>query len=101
MLHDSDHEHWVSAASVWEIAIKSTIRKLILSLPLRDLQKAIIAAGFQVLDVTMQHAAAIPEIDLPHNDPFDRLLLAQCEVETLRLVTADQALAQVPSVIAV
>jgi len=101
LLHDPDHEHWVSAASVWEIAIKSAIRKLTLSLPLRDLQKVIIAAGFQVLDVTMQHAATVPEIDLPHNDPFDRLLLAQCEVETLRLMTADQALAHVPSVIAV
>jgi PIN domain nuclease of toxin-antitoxin system len=101
LLRDPDHEHWVSAASVWEIAIKSTIRKLTLSVPLRDLQKLIIAAGFQVLDVTMQHAAATPDVDLPHNDPFDRLLLAQCEVETLRLMTADQALAYLPSVISV
>jgi PIN domain nuclease of toxin-antitoxin system len=68
---------------------------------LRDLERAIPAAGFQVLDVTIQHAAATHEINLEHNDPFDRLLLAQCEVETLRLVTADQMLAGIPSVIAV
>jgi PIN domain nuclease of toxin-antitoxin system len=41
------------------------------------------------------------KIKLAHNDPFDRLLLAQCEVETLRLVTADQTLAKLPAVIAV
>jgi len=101
LLRDPDHEHWVSAASVWEIAIKSSIRKLTLSQPLHELEKGILAAGFQVLNVTIQHAAATPAISLPHNDPFDRLLLAQCEVETLRLVTADQALVSIPAVIAV
>jgi len=101
LLRDPTHEHWVSAASVWEIAIKSSLRQLSLSRPLAELEKGILAAGFQVLNITIQHAAAVPEIDLPHNDPFDRLLLAQCEVETLRLVTADQALTNIPAVIAV
>lgn len=101
LLRDSEHEHWVSAASVWEIAIKASIRKLTLSRPLSDLEKGIAAAGFRVLDISIRHAAAVPEIKLPHNDPFDRLLLAQCEVETLRLVTADQALIAVRGVIGV
>jgi PIN domain nuclease of toxin-antitoxin system len=101
LLLDPEHEHWVSVASVWEIAIKASIRKLTLSRPLRDLEKGILAAGFRVLDISIRHAAAVSEIELPHNDPFDRLLLAQCEVETLRLVSADEALAKIPSVIAV
>ena len=101
LLRDPMHDHWVSAASVWEIAIKTSIKKLTLSRPLRDLEKGIHAAGFQVLDITIQHAAAVPDIDLPHNDPFDRLLLAQCEVETLRLVTADKTLTEYNGVIAV
>lgn len=101
LLRDPEHEHWISAASVWEIAIKSSIRKLALSLPLRDLEKGILAAGFRVLDISVRHAAAVADLKLPHSDPFDRLLLAQCEVETLRLVTADQALAGIPGVIAV
>ena len=92
LLRDPMHEHWVSAASVWEIAIKSSIGKLTLVKPLRELEKGIVAAGFEVLDVTIQHAAAIMDVELSHNDPFDRLLLAQCEVETLRLVTADRVL---------
>lgn len=91
----------MSAASVWEIAIKASLKKLTLSRPLRDREKGILAAGFQVLDITIAHAAAVPEISTQHNDPFDRLLLAQCEVETLRLVTADHALAKIPGVIAV
>jgi PIN domain nuclease of toxin-antitoxin system len=101
LLLDSEHEHWVSAASVWEIAIKASVRKLTLSRPLRDLEKGILDAGFRVLDISIRHAAAVAEIELPHNDPFDRLLLAQCEVETLRLVSSDQALARVAAVISV
>lgn len=101
LLRDPMHEHWASAASVWEIAIKSSIGKLALSRPLQDLEKGIISAGFQVLDITMQHASATAQIQLPHNDPFDRLLLAQCEIETLRLMTADKTLAGYSGVIAV
>jgi len=101
LLLDSEHEHWISAASVWEIAIKASTGKLTLSRPLRDLEKGILAAGFHVLDVSIRHAAAVAEIELSHNDPFDRLLLAQCEVETFRLVSADQALARIPVVISV
>ena len=101
LLLDPEHEHWVSAASVWEIAIKASIRKLTLSRPLGDLEKGILAAGFRVLDISIRHAVAVSEIELHHNDPFDRMLLAQCEVETLRLVSADHALARVPPVIPV
>lgn len=101
LLLDAEHEHWVSAASVWEIAVKASIRKLTLSRPLGDLEKGIVAAGFRVLDISIRHAIAVSEVDLHHNDPFDRMLLAQCEVETLRLVSADHALARIPAVIPV
>lgn len=101
LLQDPENEHWVSAASIWEIAIKASIRKLTLSRPLREIEKGIQAAGFHVLDVTIRHAAAVPDVKLIHSDPFDRLLLAQCEVETLRLLTADKGLAEQPAVIAV
>jgi len=101
LLRDAEHEHWVSAASVWEIAIKASLRKLTLSRPLVEIEKAILAAGFRVLDVSVRHAAAVSEIELPHNDPFDRLLLAQCEVETLRLLSADSTLARIPAVVPV
>lgn len=57
-------------------------------------------AGLCMLDVTIRHAAAVERIRAPHADPFDRLLLAQCEVETMRLMTADKVLARLPVAIA-
>ena len=100
LLQDGAHEHWVSAASVWEIAIKAAIRKLKLARPLGEIERGILDAGFQVLDVKIRHAAALAGVAAPR-DPFDRLLLAQCEIETLRLLTADRTLAQLPGVIAI
>jgi PIN domain nuclease of toxin-antitoxin system len=68
--------------------------------PLALLGEAIEAAGFRTLDVKVRHAAAIERVAVPHADPFDRLLLAQCEVETLRLLTADTVLAKLPVAVA-
>lgn len=101
LLRDPDHEHWVSIASIWEIVIKASLHKINLARPLAELEKGILAAGFQLLNINIRHAVAVPDIVLPHNDPFDRLLLAQCEVETLRLVSADKTLAGIPAVLSV
>lgn len=100
VLADADNECWVSSASVWEIAIKSVLGKYKLGQPLVRMEMAIEAAGFRTLGVTMRHAAAIEQVVVPHADPFDRLLLAQCEVETLRLLTADKVLARLPVALA-
>jgi PIN domain nuclease of toxin-antitoxin system len=100
VLEDADNECWVSSASVWEIAIKIMLGKYELAQPLARLAEAIEDAGFRTLDVTVRHAAAIERAAVPHSDPFDRLLLAQCEVETLRLLTADTVLTKLPVAIA-
>jgi PIN domain nuclease of toxin-antitoxin system len=96
VLEDPENECWVSSASVWEIAIKAMLGKFRLGQPLAVLEDAIERAGFQTLDVTVRHATAIERVEVTHGDPFDRLLLAQCEVETLRLLTADKLLARLP-----
>ncbi len=96
LLADPANDCWVSSASVWEIAIKVRLGKYALGVPLAAIEVAIEEAGFRKLDVTMRHAAAVEIIDSPHADPFDRLLLAQCEVETLRLLTADERLGALP-----
>jgi len=92
VLADPDNECWVSSASLWEIAIKSALGKFELGQPLAAIENAAISAGFRTLDITWRHAAAVHDVALRHGDPFDRLLLAQCEVETLRLLTADKVL---------
>jgi len=96
LLGDAGNECWASSASVWEIAIKSALGKIRGDFSLDQLEQAIEDAGLLPLDVTMRHATAIAKVTVPHGDPFDRLLVAQCEVETLRLLTADEVLARLP-----
>ena len=82
---------YVSAASIWEIAIKSRLGKI--EGNAHEFAAAIEPSGFQALSVTAAHAAAVAKLPLHHADPFDRLLLAQAFTEPLRLITADRALA--------
>jgi len=82
----------VSAASVWEIAIKMRLGKI--RVDLEALVAAIETSGFVELPVRAAHAAGVAHLPLHHTDPFDRLLIAQALHEPLRLLTADAALAQ-------
>jgi PIN domain nuclease of toxin-antitoxin system len=82
---------YVSAASIWEIAIKLQLGKI--DGDPEALAAAIEASGFQELSVSAVHAAAVAKLPMHYTDPFDRLLLAQAFTEPLRLVTADRALA--------
>jgi len=83
---------YVSAASIWEIAIKSRLGKI--AADPDALVAAIEASGFRQLPVTASHAAGVARLPPHHNDPFDRLLLAQAVTEPLRLLTADALLAK-------
>ena len=82
----------VSAVSAWEIALKSRSGRLVLREPLHrwmpgDLERN----GFVMLDVTVEHAVAVASLPDHHDDPFDRLLIAQARQEGLTMVTADPA----------
>ncbi|MBK6853744.1 MAG: type II toxin-antitoxin system VapC family toxin [Burkholderiales bacterium] len=81
---------YVSAASLWEVAIKSALGKLPID-PVR-LQQQLTLAGFESLSVTWSHAAAVHSLPHHHRDPFDRLLIAQAMTEPLHLLTRDAAL---------
>lgn len=84
-------EVFVSAASIWEIAIKNSIGKI--DVDPRAVHEAVELAGFQHLHVTGLHAAAVSQLPPVHKDPFDRLLIAQAQAEPLQLVTNDAQLA--------
>jgi PIN domain nuclease of toxin-antitoxin system len=90
---------YVSAASIWEIAIKSQLGKI--DGDPEALAEAIEASGFQQLPVSATHAAAVAKLPIHHSDPFDRLLLAQAFSEPLRFVTTDRALAAYGGVVEV
>lgn len=83
---------YVSAASAWELAIKSRLEKFRLRERVQDwMPRAIDEGGFLVLDVTLDHAVAVADLPLHHADPFDRLLIAQAQIEALTIVTSDTA----------
>jgi PIN domain nuclease of toxin-antitoxin system len=86
VIADPRSEPLVSAASVWEIAIKRSLGKL--AAP-DDLPQILVEDGFGWLPVTAPHAWKVRDLPMRHRDPFDRLLVAQALVESLPIVTAD------------
>ena len=86
----SAEDVFVSAASIWEAAVKVAIGKLD-AVP-DDLVAGIGASGFAELPVSARHAARVVTLPQHHRDPFDRLLVAQAIHEPLHLLTADAAL---------
>ena len=87
---------FASAASLWEIAIKTRLGKLDPGGALEHLPGNLEALGLSFLVVDQHHAVASVEPEPSTRDPFDRMLLSQCHVGGLRLVTRDRALAAHP-----
>ena len=80
----------VSAASYWEVAIKVSLNKLDLGEPYSDfMHREITRNNFEILPITLDHAAVITTLPFHHRDPFDRMLIAQSMWEQLPLVSRD------------
>jgi PIN domain nuclease of toxin-antitoxin system len=96
LLESADSEIHVSAVSLWEIAIKTRLGKLDPLLRIQEIPEYVTSLGFHLLPLSPRHAieelAKIPET----RDPFDQMLLAQCQAEGLRLVTTDGRLRDHP-----
>lgn len=84
---DPNNTVFVSAVTAWEIAIKKAIGKL--KAP-GNYEEGLKRYRFTPLDITATHALAVEHLPTHHNDPFDRLLIAQAQLEKLTLVTRDQ-----------
>jgi PIN domain nuclease of toxin-antitoxin system len=94
LIEDRSNELFFSAASIWEVGIKSAMGKASFRFDPAVLRRALLDADYQELAMTGQHgiaAAALPPI---HNDPFDRMLIGQALTEGFVLVTKDQAIAK-------
>jgi PIN domain nuclease of toxin-antitoxin system len=98
LVRSEENEKIVSAASLWEMAIKHHLGKLALDVPIDALTDVFRSLKFSLLSVDHYHAVERLNELPPTRDPFDRLLLAQCQVEGMRLVTLDRALASHPLV---
>ena len=86
-----DNELLLSAASVWEMAIKARLGRLALPGTVREYVAEKAAGGITILPIEWTHAAAVENLPLHHRDPFDRLIVAQALAENLSLVSADHA----------
>lgn len=84
---DGNNIVFVSAATAWEISIKKAIGKL--KIPNGDYLQELKLHRFTPLAITTEHALAVENLPPHHKDPFDRMLVAQAQIEKLRLVTRD------------
>ena len=84
---------YFSAASIWEIAIKTALGKIDFGYAPEDIAQAARDTGFIELAISAAHGARVAHFPLHHRDPFDRLLVAQAVLMPAQLITADAALA--------
>jgi PIN domain nuclease of toxin-antitoxin system len=96
LIDDPDNELLFSAASLWEIAIKSALGRPNFRVDAPLLRRNLLDNGYGELAVTGEHAVAVTSLQPLHNDPFDRILVAQSIVEGIALLTSDPLVAQYP-----
>jgi PIN domain nuclease of toxin-antitoxin system len=88
---DPRNECWLSLASCWEMAIKTSLGKLELGSPIaRFIAEQLSANGFRALEIDLDDIAHVASLPFHHRDPFDRLLVAQALGRGLRIVSADR-----------
>ena len=90
LIADGNNEIFLSAASAWEIAIKTARgRQTLPEDPTRYISNRMSLHGFQALPVQIHHAVQVYKLPMHHADPFDRLLIVQSQVESMPLISVD------------
>lgn len=85
---------WISAASIWEIAIKSALGRGDMPITSQDALRYFEESGYRLLPIEAEHAVQVETLPAHHQDPFDRILIAQALVEPMRLMTHDPVVAR-------
>ena len=96
LLGDPENELLFSAASMWEITIKSGLGREDFQVNARLLRRGLLDNDYEELPIRSEHALAIDALPPIHRDPFDRILIAQATIEGIELLTADQVIARYP-----
>lgn len=93
IIEDRGNSLVFSAASIWEVAIKSGLGRDDFVADARVLRRAMLEAGYQELPISGAHTAAVADLPPLHKDPFDRLLVAQARLEGITMLTSDATVA--------
>ena len=101
LIDDDETEMLYSAASIWEVAIKSGLGRADFDVDPGILRRGLLENGYTELPVTGAHAAAVDLLPPIHADPFDRILVAQARIEGVILLTADRIVGRYPGSIRV
>jgi PIN domain nuclease of toxin-antitoxin system len=86
-----------SPASLWEVVIKHGLGRSDFRVDPRHLRRGLLDAGYREIPITSEHVLSVSALPNLHKDPFDRILIAQAEVEGAMLLTCDDQIAQYPS----
>jgi PIN domain nuclease of toxin-antitoxin system len=97
LIGNLENELLASTASLWEIAIKSALKRANFPVDAALFRRNLLNNGYRELAVTGEHAIAVTNLPPVHKDPFDRMLLAQSIVEGIMLLTADPVVARYPA----
>ena len=103
LIEGTENEKFVSAASIWETAIKVSIGKMSLMAPFDDIfPRQLEINGFDLLPVKIEHSSIVATLPFHHRDPFDRMLIAQARHEGFTFVSRDRHVAPygVPHIVA-
>jgi len=96
LIENMDNILYFSPASLWEVSIKNAQNKPAFQVNARVMRSRLLDCGYQELVINGLHAVATGDLPSLHKDPFDRLLLAQSQVDGIHLLTCDAQLAQYP-----
>lgn len=99
-IEDQENEVLFSAASIWEIAIKTQLRRFPSAVAPEEIAEAANATGFEELPIRSAAAAHVAKLPMHHRDPFDRILIAQAICEPARLLTSDRKLTRYSDLVA-
>ncbi|MGF1477039.1 MAG: type II toxin-antitoxin system VapC family toxin [Geminicoccaceae bacterium] len=96
VLSDPRTELLFSAASLWEIAIKLSLGRTDFTVDPRVLRRGLLENEYKELPILSEHVVAVTDLPAIHKDPFDRVLVAQAQIEAITLLTSDAVVARYP-----
>lgn len=96
LLNNPDTELMFSTASIWEVVIKNALGRSDFRVEPQQLRDGLIQNGYHELAIRSEHVLAVSLLPLIHKDPFDRILIAQAQVENVTLLTTDDQVARYP-----